>query len=279
MNIGAYELQILVSGKPIREYGHQQKSYVEGRKGQPFSLRFRNNTSSRVLAVISVDGLNVIDGEPATPQSNGYVVEGYSSVEVKGWRKSLQEVAQFLFTERKSSYAGKTEGTDNCGVVGVCVIKEKVVPPSPVYIYHVPQEPVHLAPTWVPPSPSGPFHYGPMWSHYGHTTAGNPDSGSDMRVCNYFSAQNSAQSSLSADDLSSALNASLSQVSHNLGTGWGTNTEDRVNYTNFTRGEIGATLELFYSDAAGLDAAGISRSKEVNIAVPRAFPGFCKAPR
>ena len=38
----------------------------------------------------SVDGVNVVSGETASPSQSGYVLDPYESVEISGWRKSLR---------------------------------------------------------------------------------------------------------------------------------------------------------------------------------------------
>ena len=58
----------------------------------------RRMTGERVLAVASVDGINVITGETATPAQSGYVLDPFGSVDIAGWRKSMGEVAAFVFT-------------------------------------------------------------------------------------------------------------------------------------------------------------------------------------
>jgi hypothetical protein len=50
MKNNSYELNVLVGDKPLREYGHKGLTYVVGEKDKNFTLRFRNNTSARVLA-------------------------------------------------------------------------------------------------------------------------------------------------------------------------------------------------------------------------------------
>jgi hypothetical protein len=35
----------MVADRPVREWGHQGRTYIEGRKGSKFTLRIRNNTA------------------------------------------------------------------------------------------------------------------------------------------------------------------------------------------------------------------------------------------
>ena len=83
-----------------------------------------NRTELRVLAVVSVDGINVISGDTASVTQSGYVLDPYQQTEVAGWRKSDNEVAQFYFTSLPDSYAARTDRPDNVGVIGVAVFRE-----------------------------------------------------------------------------------------------------------------------------------------------------------
>jgi hypothetical protein len=89
---------------------------------------------ARVLTVISVDGVNVISGETASPDQTGYVLAAGQSAQITGWRKSMSRVAAFEFTSLPNSYAARTGRPDNVGVIGVAVFREKrryVPPPAP----------------------------------------------------------------------------------------------------------------------------------------------------
>jgi hypothetical protein len=55
------------------------------------------------------------------------VLDGYERSEITGWRKSLEEVAAFVFAPLSQSYAGKTGRPENVGVIGVAVFRERVV--------------------------------------------------------------------------------------------------------------------------------------------------------
>ena len=113
---------------------HRGKAWVEGRPGHRYAIRLSNLTGERVLAVVSVDGVNVISGETAATGQSGYVLEPWQSMEVKGWRKSLSEVAAFHFTALPDSYAARTGRPDNVGVIGVAAFRERRHWPMPAPI-------------------------------------------------------------------------------------------------------------------------------------------------
>jgi hypothetical protein len=83
------------------------------------------------VAIVSVDGLSVISGQPASEHAPGYIVSPYSHVVIKGWRRNLEHVAAFRFVERDTSYASLIGKPDNIGVIGLIAIEEKVIHPMP----------------------------------------------------------------------------------------------------------------------------------------------------
>lgn len=105
-------------------------AFLGGVKGQRYSVVLENTSGRRVLAVVSVDGVNVVSGETAAVGQTGYVLEPYQSATVEGWRKSNAEVAAFAFSSVEGSYASKTGRADNVGVIGIAWFNEKR--PEPV---------------------------------------------------------------------------------------------------------------------------------------------------
>src|SRR5712671_4810275 len=76
-------------------YEFQGRTYVVGKPGNEYALTLRNQSGERVLAVSSVDGVNIVSGETASPSQTGYVLSPGQSAEIKGWRKSLSHTAAF----------------------------------------------------------------------------------------------------------------------------------------------------------------------------------------
>ena len=101
------------------------RNYIIGAPGHEYAVRIRNCTGGRVLVVTSVDGVNVISGDTASPAQSGYVLEPWASVEIAGWRKSMERTAAFYFTDLGDSYAARTGRPQNVGVIGVAVFPEK----------------------------------------------------------------------------------------------------------------------------------------------------------
>lgn len=113
------------AGYTLPVHVHENRLYVVGEPGHQYEVRLDNRTSERLLAVTSVDGVNVITGKTADERQSGYVLVPWDGVNIDGWRKSLDEVATFYFTRLKDSYAARTGRPENVGVIGVAVFRER----------------------------------------------------------------------------------------------------------------------------------------------------------
>ncbi|HET9445954.1 MAG TPA: hypothetical protein VFO35_06830 [Steroidobacteraceae bacterium] len=112
------------AGRTLPIYEHEGRLYVAGEPKHQYELRIRNSSAGRLLAVTSVDGVNVISGETAAQQQSGYVLGSWDSVRIEGWRKNLDEVATFYFTRLADSYAARTGRPNDVGVIGLALFRE-----------------------------------------------------------------------------------------------------------------------------------------------------------
>ena len=126
--------RVLVKGKsgwkPIQIYKDEDgRNWVEARDGTHFALEFINTTNNKMLAVASVDGLNIITGDRAQKvNKGGYVITPYHTEKIEGWRTGDNTVREFVFTMKKNeTYAAKATGdASNVGVLAVAYFKEVV---------------------------------------------------------------------------------------------------------------------------------------------------------
>ena len=112
-------------GRSLPVYWHEGRAWVVGKPGNEYQIAVRSRQGEEVLAVMSVDGVNVITGETATPQQSGYVLSPWRALQVKGWRKDLARTAAFYFTSLPDSYAARTGRPDNVGAIGVALFRKK----------------------------------------------------------------------------------------------------------------------------------------------------------
>jgi hypothetical protein len=246
-----FSFSVLVHGSPVREYHHEGKIWVEGRKGTEYTLLFRNHTHEPVLAIFSVDGLSTMDGEVANYETgSGYVVGPRDEIKIPGWRLNNEEIASFRFGSKKSSYAAQTDRPQNVGIVGCAVLKRRVSQgvriPYTTVTYS--SDRLVFEPYTVSTRPI-------KW--IGHTTY---DSKTNIESEASYSCQNSVRY------------VQCSTVSADLGTQFGQRKSHKVTEVTFDRDLSSVQVcEINYASANALRQMGIIGT-QVKAAVARAFP-------
>jgi hypothetical protein len=126
-----YDVQIVSEdGDTTPTYAFKGRYYVQGSSGERYTIRVTNPTARRVEAVVSVDGLDVVDGENGDLRKRGYIVPAYGEVRIEGFRTSLDDVATFRFSSVNDSYAGQKGKARNVGVIAVAIFEEAGPPPD-----------------------------------------------------------------------------------------------------------------------------------------------------
>src|SRR5262249_5554562 len=104
---------------------HQGRLYLPvPRLGTEYEIRVNNHGPRRITAIVSVDGLSVINGQPASELHPGYLVDPYSHIVIKGWRKDRETVAAFTSEERQHSDAFRRGHPENAGAIGLVAFDE-----------------------------------------------------------------------------------------------------------------------------------------------------------
>ncbi len=238
----------------LAEIRHRGTTYVAGRPGERYAVRMINRSGARVLVVLSVDGVNAISGDTATPAQTGYVLAPWQSADITGWRKSDAEAAAFYFTALPDSYAARTDRPHNVGVIGVAVFRERVPLPRAQ-----PFEPV-------------PYSSG--------RDEGAAQKGG--RLANSDSVGNSAGDTAAASPSAATArerDATPAQRSDKLGTGHGEREHSPIGRTAFLRAttQPAEIVQVRYDSHANLIASGVIAPPRVM--VPDPFPGFVPDPR
>lgn len=252
----------LDQGHLLNRIPHAGREYIEGRPGHRFAVTMHNQTGERVLAVLSVDGVNAISGQTAGSSQAGYVLEPWQQVEIRGWRKSYSDIAEFYFTDLPDSYAARTGRPRNVGVIGVAAFRERRPQPMPY------QPPAISQPRYNPPPyPSAP-QYGSRDRAEGAAKS---------------AAESSADSAAAIGGLERRqANAPQAQVQE-IGTGHGERRYDPVMQTVFERlsSRPNQRISLFYDSYQALVAKGVIRERYYNdyARTPDPFPsGFAPDP-
>ncbi len=113
------------SGNPLEAINTGDRTLVVGEAGQRYSIVLTNRTSHRFESVVTVDGLDVINGKAGTAENRGYVLLPFATLEIEGFRQSSAAVAAFRFAAVADSYAAQTGAARNVGVIGVAFFGER----------------------------------------------------------------------------------------------------------------------------------------------------------
>lgn len=230
-------------GRRLQVHWHEGKAYVAGKPGNEYQVSLRNNLREDLLAVVSVDGVNVLSGDTADPAQGGYVLSPRRLLDMQGWRKSLSETAAFYFTSLGDSYAARTGRPDHVGVIGVAVFKRKQEPRPPAQV--------------APVAPSA------------RKEASSDSSGGPA-------AEAGSGSQLGADARGRA-----PEAQERIGTGHGRRETSHVRLVAFERATVAPaeTITIYYDSHRNLVARGIVReTPPLAVPLPRPFPGFVPDP-
>jgi hypothetical protein len=130
----SFEVDVLVDGRPLSEYGQRGRTYVEAIRGEEYEIRLRNRTSEPVAVALSVDGLNTIDASRTSPWNGSkWVIEPYRTITISGWQMDSDSARRFYFTSERDSYAARLGVRGNLGVISAVFYRERrrVVPITP----------------------------------------------------------------------------------------------------------------------------------------------------
>jgi hypothetical protein len=232
------------SKRALPVFHHEGRSYVLGTVGDRYEIVLSNPTPQRVEAVISIDGLDAIDGTAADyVHKRGYILPAYGGATIEGFRTSLYQVATFRFSSVADSYAGRLGQARDVGVIGVAFFPERApiaVAPIPARRYEdwggqgTSGAPTRSAPVpkaaQAPPAASPPSDVGATAATEGSSNAGP----------------------LSRDR--------VDQQRKGLGTEFGEARDSPVAETEFARANATSPSEIVafrYNDRSGLISLGI----------------------
>lgn len=258
--------EIICKGNVLPIYPHKGESFSEAPKKGTYKIRLRNDSPSRRLAVVSVDGANVLSGEDAGAEGAGYVLRPWETLEIPGWRRGAETVAEFEFRPSSESYVAKTgRGTKNVGVIGVAVFDEKVRPASVKVIREVHHHYNWPWETWPWPRPHRETPY-TQWETIWGTNSNTLDDGHST-VC--------SNAATNGATLNRAMkSATTSKVSESIGTGYGSETTFYTVSTHFERATAAPTLviALRYASREQLKKWGVPLERPAVDERPNPFP-------
>lgn len=125
------DVQVRIEGEAaplLLAPGREDRRYVQAFAGRRYAIVLRNTTDRRVAVVLSVDGLNVLNGERSAldPDESMYVLAPREVATIQGWRTSLDEVRRFTFVDERRSYAERTgQANDDMGWIRIASFRER----------------------------------------------------------------------------------------------------------------------------------------------------------
>jgi hypothetical protein len=244
------------TGVELTPYLHHGEYWVAGSPGAAYAIEIRNLLGERILAVTSVDGVNVISGATAGWNQTGYVFDPGERYQITGWRKSDAEVAAFTFTASPNSYAERTGRPANVGVIGVAVFRERQPKLAGVPQVSTPSQDRREA-AGAAASPGAGLPNGRSAGLPAAPGAGLPDA-----PITSLPESNSAKHSDSSETQSLAPPSSVAPVppsAPKLGTGHGKREASYVNHTEFSRmqPQPNEVIRIRYDSLENLFAMGI----------------------
>ena len=275
-NARRYEMIVRPIGRtPADEYYHNGAIWIEGREGNSYTVDIRNNTAMRALFIVSVDGLDVLAGQPAGPTSQGYVVNPHDTISIPGWKLDDRQAAEFFFSRSRDSYVNAIGGsTSNTGVIGAMIFAE-YTQLEDYYMSTGKAQGTAINNTWV-----------------ASRLYNSPTRRIDTTMVKAAAASipmNSAEVKTSGGVMGMvAQNAvTSSPVTQDVGTGFGNATQWQTQATRFRRAnpdQPDSVLAMYYNTARNLEKMGIRLRKKRDVSYQaNPFPAYtspsvCKPP-
>lgn len=127
-----YELNIIshhneFKNKKLRKYHVDGMDTVGVYGNEPFEIVFKNSSPTNVEVKLSLDGTDILTGNPATTDNSGtmYMVKAYDELKLKAWQETTNGGAAFMFTNTNNSVAAHTHGDlSSRGIIAAAVYVE-----------------------------------------------------------------------------------------------------------------------------------------------------------
>ncbi len=246
---GPYKVRVVDEAHhDLPRFANGGRTYVMGTIGSRYSIVIANPTARRVEVVLSVDGLDAMDGQPANyAAKRGYILPAYGDATIDGFRTSLDDVATFRFSSVADSYAGRLGQARDVGVIGVAFFPER----APVTVWQPPSPPPYYEPS--PHARATPSRPAPKMDDLASSSSSPSGGGAGG------GASGSAQAAPSTAGADAANETATKR--RGLGTEFGEARASRVETTEFARANAShpsQVVSIRYNDRAGLLALGIA---------------------
>jgi len=268
------DVQLQVDGDAAPLYlsaNGDRRHYFEAFAGRNYSVVLRNNSGRRIGVLLTVDGLNVVNGEVTRLANNEpmYVLGPWESATIRGWRSSMDEIRRFVFVDEKRSYASRTgQANSDMGWIRVLAFRE--------------QQPVAYFWNGVRKPESDDRDRAPRRDEGMERSKNQPDVLSAPKAGAKEAPAPTMQRMDGSDEKQMAQGDMQNGGSSSFpGTGWGDRRTDRVHYVDFTPERRAVDQLVFrYEYARALVALGIYPSRDrLRDRDGGGTVGFASAPR
>lgn len=266
-SINNVSIDILINGKSVKQFSHQGKSFIIGHKNAEYEILIKNNNNYRVAAQIGIDGINVINGQPNKDKSGSYIINSWSSLHLKGYRISDNEVAAFKFVDRNSSYATeKARKKAQNGVITLSVYDEYIAPSFNIgnndEINNIPYIPYMPYKPW---KPIKPYVYPyDIWYNNTSSRISSPEVLDGAINCRYLS---NCEGNVPSEEFS-------------LGSTFGSKIESKVVETDFKYGNYLGEINIYYSTKENLKKMGVEIENQNKVVFPVGSNNkYCSPPK
>lgn len=269
----SYDISILVNGNRCKQYFYEGKTFIEAKDGSEYTIEIKNNTWSRILAVCSVDGLDILTGKKAIENNPGYVINGYNSGKFDGFRVSDDKIAKFVFGSKNDSYAAdKGDGSErNVGVIGIRLFQEKVKPvirrmvEHHHHYYKSNEKPYDNYPTIWCDNTIG------LHDYEDYSCDSIPTKGTKGIDTVYTAAVTDATYGSKIKTRGTLSMPKDPLRGFDMGTKWGEAKESKVVNVEFERGILAVSTDIFYASRQSLIEMGVPIGNEKQVSFPESF--------
>ena len=234
------------SGVELVPHYYHGEYWVAGTPGAAYAIEIRNRLGERILAVTSVDGVNVVSGATAGWDQQATYSTRARNIRSPAGARVTRKLRPSHSPIRQIHMPGAPEGLRSIGIIGVALFRERqpqrVEPPQVMEESSREQQP--------------------------------------SRSSNRASAPNAPASAASSADSRADLNSKGAIVFQapeaKLGTGHGERETSYVNHTDFNRlqPEPNEVIRIHYDSFNNLVAMGIVKRPRPSIPTADPFPAF-----
>jgi hypothetical protein len=125
---GAFDVQVLVGGRPAPQERSGGERRVEAVEGAEYELRLTNPLAERVAVAVSVDGLNVIDARHTSAwDASKWIIHPRGTLTLSGWQVGSERARRFNFTTEREAYATRIGRRGDFGAISAVFYRERRV--------------------------------------------------------------------------------------------------------------------------------------------------------